>query len=1193
MLRRLSRSLTWLALLPALSHAAPFIYRPVLNIQTGRPDLVTPLSTSTVKAGSNITVSTNSDGSITIGSTGGGSGSFSGINASGQPLLTSSATLLAGTGISLSQSGSTITVTASGGAASSLAISFNGVLVSSPTGGIDVKSPLVVTLVGSTPTISVSLSTTAPSSGSTNYVQITNSLQANSTFYVSSGTVNTLYAGSVTARNIPNGYAAYSANGLISGDSGYQWDSSAKTLSVTSTAGQRPIVTVSPNSGGFAVGSFFTSNDDTELWTQFNNGVGSLSIYNVGSGGDVLSGTSAGTGDTVFYSGLNTLWFNQALKIGGFPGGHINFNSYVSSITVANQSKSDRYVATFSTDPSTSYFVTIATVGAVTINSSTTFNGTLNVSSGFLASGAAGSSGQVLQSNGIGTTPSWVTSSGSGGSTNGTILSSTPTTLGVYSATTSISGLAAGTTNYGLLSGGNGINPYWAPVIISTEILQQGTSFYVSSATIGNGGAVTPLTVKGNKVLFENNNNPFLNRFDLTFSQTISNSSQTIRARGAGSISNSIQPSGIDFITAAGVTKAYINFENSYDNPAMVIPSTAALAWGDGTSGHKTVGFRQPASVAADTIWSLPSSDTAGFWKSDGSKNLSIATLSAADLSAILSSTNVWTAGQTYISSVTFSSTTLVNSPSGLSATYGISAASMIIGSPTAANETGVLSRYRFNMQGVAHTESSNSDANSSAGFEGVAISSSGNAFLILSRSSGTVGSPLATQSAMTMARIGSGGYGATGWIPSTTGRMDFIADGNFTDASAPTRIDFFTTPSGSITTAMRMRIGSNGAVTFVSGSSVTVQDPSGLGVTYNVTAGSMTGAGLSNCGSTSQAVSWASGTSLFGCTTITAAGIGALTGNQTITISGDSSGSGTTSITNTNAALQGNITTFSASSITINGNLVVAGSETVKGANGMGVTYNLNVGSMTGAGLTTCGDSTHALAYTATTGLYSCQSITGTGGGSGGYAVEPATVAFLLNQGMRASTGTFTSSVTVSGALGMGVTYGVTAGSMTIQPLTDGTSIFWIKNAAGQTVGRIDTSTSNVNDSATQIVASTSGTFGLAVSTFAAGPYFLLISTDGHIHNEGPAPTLSSCGTSPTTGTNCSDHSCQITPGATAGGCTVTFAKPYKNNPVCTVTEETFSLTNALTYTISTTALTMTETALTSKLDYICDGKD
>jgi hypothetical protein len=47
-----------------------------------------------------------------------------------------------------------------------------------------------------------------------------------------------------------------------------------------------------------------------------------------------------------------------------------------------------------------------------------------------------------------------------------------------------------------------------------------------------------------------------------------------------------------------------------------------------------------------------------------------------------------------------------------------------------------------------------------------------------------------------------------------------------------------------------------------------------------------------------------------------------------------------------------------------------------------LNITYNLNAGSVTGSGLSTCGDSAHGLGYNSTTGLFSCQNITGSVGG-------------------------------------------------------------------------------------------------------------------------------------------------------------------------------------------------------------------
>lgn len=57
----------------------------------------------------------------------------------------------------------------------------------------------------------------------------------------------------------------------------------------------------------------------------------------------------------------------------------------------------------------------------------------------------------------------------------------------------------------------------------------------------------------------------------------------------------------------------------------------------------------------------------------------------------------------------------------------------------------------------------------------------------------------------------------------------------------------------------------------------------------------------------------------------------------------------------------------------------------TVPSKFGLTSTYNVTAGSMTGAGLTTCGDSTHGLGWSSANNLFTCQNIIGTGGSGGG----------------------------------------------------------------------------------------------------------------------------------------------------------------------------------------------------------------
>lgn len=100
----------------------------------------------------------------------------------------------------------------------------------------------------------------------------------------------------------------------------------------------------------------------------------------------------------------------------------------------------------------------------------------------------------------------------------------------------------------------------------------------------------------------------------------------------------------------------------------------------------------------------------------------------------------------------------------------------------------------------------------------------------------------------------------------------------------------------------------------------------SNLGVTYNVNAGSMTGAGLSSCSGASNAVTWNSATNQFGCNTISGTGGGSSAlgvFNGSVLISSPTSGIVADGVT-INAALLGSATaqlSVNTSSITAQGN--------------------------------------------------------------------------------------------------------------------------------------------------------------------------------------------------------------------------------------------------------------------------------
>ncbi len=93
------------------------------------------------------------------------------------------------------------------------------------------------------------------------------------------------------------------------------------------------------------------------------------------------------------------------------------------------------------------------------------------------------------------------------------------------------------------------------------------------------------------------------------------------------------------------------------------------------------------------------------------------------------------------------------------------------------------------------------------------------------------------------------------------------------------------------------------------------------------------------------------------------------------------------------------------------------------------------------------------------------------------------------------------------------------------------------------------------------------------------------------HARSGGTSPALTSCGTSPAIVGG--DFAGTVTMGTgSPTGCTITFAVAYTNAPVCTVTWRATPLASQ-SYTTSTTALTLTQTATSSNLiDYMCAAR-
>lgn len=122
-------------------------------------------------------------------------------------------------------------------------------------------------------------------------------------------------------------------------------------------------------------------------------------------------------------------------------------------------------------------------------------------------------------------------------------------------------------------------------------------------------------------------------------------------------------------------------------------------------------------------------------------------------------------------------------------------------------------------------------------------------------------------------------------------------------------------------------------------------------------------------------------------------------------------------------------------------------------------------------------------------------------------------------------------------------------------------------------------------------VVGTGTGTAGNTAGTDVQTNWRMKIDAKGHVDwTNNNVPLLTSCGTTPAITGN--DVAGTITMGTGAPtGCIATFAGSYAAAPICTVTWRATPLASQ-SYTVSTTALTLTQTGTSSnKVDYICHG--
>lgn len=108
--------------------------------------------------------------------------------------------------------------------------------------------------------------------------------------------------------------------------------------------------------------------------------------------------------------------------------------------------------------------------------------------------------------------------------------------------------------------------------------------------------------------------------------------------------------------------------------------------------------------------------------------------------------------------------------------------------------------------------------------------------------------------------------------------------------------------------------------------------------------------------------------------------------------------------------------------------------------------------------------------------------------------------------------------------------------------------------------------------------------------ATSATGTNFNnLLDSKGYIVDTSGAPTLSSCGTGPTSTTG--RNGITVVTGTGATGCTITFGGPgsFASTPSCVVSSQTAN--KGFTYTVSTTAVTLASASASNAYDIVCIG--
>ncbi len=326
--------------------------------------------------------------------------------------------------------------------------------------------------------------------------------------------------------------------------------------------------------------------------------------------------------------------------------------------------------ATWSTLTGAALASTQTWTGGNTYVSSSTFNGAVVVSTSIILQGTSGSNGQVLTSGGPGAVATWSTLTGAALASTQTWTGGNTFVSSVTFSSTVVVGNGAGTNGYLLASQGAGAAPIWIPspatsLLTTTNTWTAGQTFVssvtVSSNLIVNNGGYVGIGTKTPAALLQINANGSAS--SPTSPVLLLGTSTLATSNGEALAFASTNGTYLGITTPAGYSGDFLNFQspdfagNLYS--VFRMDQNGSISVGAVTAGSNIALFNgafMPGGVTGTSGQILQSAGagTPPTWVS-------------ASNSSILSSTNVWTAGQTFVSSVTFSSAVVASNGVGTS----------------------------------------------------------------------------------------------------------------------------------------------------------------------------------------------------------------------------------------------------------------------------------------------------------------------------------------------------------------------------------------------------------------------------------------------------------------------------------------------------------------------------------------------